>query len=116
LHPGFIGLLIGSSRKLLGFPLSESAAAPILQIIGALDILVAALALSSSWRPLLGAPAFWGFATALSRPIAQGFASYPEVLVRASHLLAPIAIWWLVSALKSRFPDSSKTTADSGTN
>lgn len=91
-HPGFIDLIIGSAWHLVGVTVGESAAIQALNVIGAVDVLVALLLLIKPWRALLMWMCFWGLATALSRPIAMGFASYPDVLVRASHFLSPLAI------------------------
>ena len=96
LHPGFIDLIIGSGRVLLGWDISEEMAVIALRVIFVVDMIVASLVLIRTWPPLLAWLAFWGLVTALSRPIALGFPAYPEVLLRASHVLAPLAIWLLV--------------------
>jgi len=95
LHPGFIDLIIGSGRSLFGWSISERAAGNALRVIFVVDLIVAGLILIRTWTPLLAWMALWGFATALSRSISLGFESYPEILLRASHFLAPLAIWLL---------------------
>src|SRR3989344_667822 len=50
--------------------ISKAAATTLLPLIGALDIAVAVLALVFPFRLLLMWGAFWGFATALIRPVA----------------------------------------------
>ena len=96
LHPGFIDLIIGSARNALGLAVTEATAAQILRVIGIVDIVVAGLILVRPWKPLLGWICFWGLITALARPLAYGVGAYPEVLLRSSHILAAVAIWWLV--------------------
>jgi hypothetical protein len=105
LHPGFIDLIIGSGRVMLGLDISEEAAVVALRVIFVVDLIVAALVMIRTWPPLLAWLAFWGLVTALSRPIAHGFPAYPEVLLRASHFLAPLAIWLLAR-------DARRPTAD----
>lgn len=100
LHPGFIDLIIGSGRAMLGWDISEEAAVVALRVIFVVDLIVAALVMIRTWPPLLAWLAFWGLVTALSRPIAHGFPAYPEVLLRASHFLAPLAIWLLARDAK----------------
>jgi uncharacterized membrane protein YphA (DoxX/SURF4 family) len=95
LHPGFIDLIIGSGRSLFGWSISENAAGNSLRVIFVVDLIVAGLILIRTWTPLLAWMALWGLATALSRSISLGFESYPEILLRASHFLAPLAIWLL---------------------
>lgn len=92
-HPHFIDLLIGTFGNLLGYRLTESAAVNLLRIIGVVDLLVAVGILLGRWRPLLAWLCFWSTITAASRITALGMGSYPEFLVRASHIAAPVAIW-----------------------
>ncbi len=95
LHPGFIDLIIGSFRNVLGIAVSESNAGVMLRAIGVADIALAVLLVYRPWPPILIWMSFWGLLTALSRPLSLGLGSYPEVLLRASHVLAPIALWLL---------------------
>ena len=90
-HPQFIDLIIGSANT-VGWEIAELTAVRALSVIAAVDLVVAALVLVWPRKPLLIWLAFWGFVTALSRPLAYGFASYPEVLIRAPHILAPLAV------------------------
>lgn len=96
LHPGFVDFLIVGARDLAGFDLTESAATPVLKSIAAVDFIVAAWVLLRPSRILLGWLCFWGLVTALARPLTLGAMSYPEVLLRASHVLAPLAVWLLL--------------------
>lgn len=91
----FVDLLIGSSRTLLGYRLTESVAIEVLKVIGVVDLIVAAAILVGRWRPLLAWLCFWGTITAFSRVTALGWASYGEVLSRAAHITAPVVVWTL---------------------
>ncbi len=102
LHPQFIDYIIGSGRNLGGYAITESAAGSALKMIAVVDIAVAMLVLFRPWTALLVWMAFWGLITALSRTTSLGFASYPEVLLRASHVIAPIALWQLTAAISRR--------------
>lgn len=95
-NPRFIDLIIGSMYRVFGAGVSESSAKVALTIIGVVDVLAALTLLVRPGRRLLYWMCFWGFITAFSRPLAMGFASYPDVLLRASHFLAPIALWLLI--------------------
>lgn len=112
LHPGFIDLIIGSGRAMMGWDISEEAAVIVLRVIFVVDMIVAVLVLIRAWPPLLAWLAFWGLVTALSRPIALGFPAYPEVLLRASHFLAPLAIWLLARDARLAVPMTAKPIAE----
>lgn len=96
-HPQFIDLVIGSANT-IGWEPGEVAVVRVLIAVAVVDLVVAGLVLARPRPPLLIWLAFWGLLTALSRPMAYGFASYPEVLIRAPHFLAPLALM----ALRSR--------------
>lgn len=93
----FIDLILGSMRG-FGLSLSESAASQLLLVIGWVDIAVAILVLVRPSRPVLAWLCFWAAITAFSRPLSLGWGSYPEVLLRASHILAPIALGCLLQS------------------
>lgn len=96
LHPFFTDFVLTAAEGLFGMEMEESTATSILKTIAVVDFIVAIwLLVKPSW-PLLGWLAFWGLVTALARPVTLGFASYPEVLLRASHVIAPIALGFLL--------------------
>lgn len=96
LHPYFIDFVITAANGMLGTDMYEATAVTILKIIAIVDFIAAiCLLVKPSW-PLLGWLAFWGLVTALARPVTLGFLSYPEVLLRASHVLAPLTIGFLI--------------------
>ncbi len=96
----FIDLILGSAWNLAGLTLSESTATTALTVIGTVDIIVALLVLIRPWRAVLAYMCFWALVTAFARPTALGLVAYPEVLLRASHYLTPIAVWWLIHGTK----------------
>ncbi len=111
-HPQFIDLIIGSANT-VGLEPGESAVVVTLAVIAGIDLLVAALVLVWPRTSLLLWLAFWGLITALSRPLAYGFASYPDVLVRAPHYLAPLAILALrMPRAKTNEADASRRSAE----
>ena len=123
--PRFIDLVIGSFASVLDVRVSEAAAVSMLHVIAIVDFCVAAAVLIYP-RPLLvprwlwASPcrvcairrvivpalclwlALWGLVTAASRMTSLGYpeamSEYFEVLVRTSHVLGPLALWWLFSA------------------
>lgn len=95
LHPRFIDFIIGTASKMMEMDISESSASMMLKTIAVIDFIVAGMVLFSTAPWILGWLCFWGLVTALSRPLSLGFNSYPEVLLRASHFIAPLAVWWL---------------------
>lgn len=103
-HPVFIDLLIGSTRNLAGMRMTESTAVMLLKCIGVADLLVAALLLAGRWRVLLAWLCLWAFVTALSRVTTYGIMSFPEVLTRSTHFLAPVAIYFLSPAGRKGLP------------
>lgn len=101
-NPRFIDLIIGSMYRVFDMSVSEATATTALTVIGVVDILVALVVLVRPGRKLLFWMCFWGFITALSRPLSMGFASYPDVFVRAAHFLAPVSLWLLVRYARAR--------------
>lgn len=131
-NPGFIDLIIGTFGRTLDVQVSESTATAMMKVIAVVDFVVALAVLvlptpvlmpQRWWRApaprglvrrvivpaLLLWLALWGFITALSRLAALGFplgwSQYPDLLVRASHYLAPLALWGLVSVTYRRAVD-----------
>ena len=92
-YPGFLDLIIGSARNLAGFHIAESTSVNLLKGIGILDFVVALLVLVRPCKEVLFWALFWGTLTAFSRVTAVGTAAYIEVLFRASHMIAPLALW-----------------------
>ncbi|MFU8848480.1 MAG: hypothetical protein ACNA77_07160 [Opitutales bacterium] len=127
--PGFIDLIIGTSGNIFGARLSESAAVVLLKWIAVIDFCVALAVLvypipllvpRSLWAgPCRICPirrgilpglmcwlALWGLVTALSRMTSLGLPTglwqYPELLLRGSHFLGPLALWALFAAMMDR--------------
>jgi hypothetical protein len=101
-HPEFVDLVISSAANLFGVRVSERTVTLALDVIGILDLAVAAGILFRPHPAVLWWAAFWGALTALSRVTAYGLGAYPEVLVRMTHALAPVALWWLARAATSK--------------
>lgn len=89
-NPQFIDLLIGTTWNLLEVRVTEAFAVQILLVIGVVDIAVATALLIRPWTSLLWWMAFWGLLTAFSRLTTLGLGAYFEVMLRASHILAPL--------------------------
>lgn len=110
LTPGFIDMILGTGNGIFNLDLSEAEAGYLLNIIALVDWLVAALVIIHPSLPLVSWLSFWGLVTALARPLSLGIMSYPEVLVRAPHFLAPLALYGLVKALcRAGQPITEKT-------
>lgn len=75
----------------LGF--SEGTATALLPVIGSMDIVVALLALFLPLRIVLIWASFWGFATALSRPLSGG--AFLDFVERSANWAAPLALLFL---------------------
>jgi hypothetical protein len=101
-NPHFIDLIIGSVNNLLGVRWTEATALQIMQVIGWVDIIVAIAVLIRPHKYLLAWIMFWSTITALSRMTALGSGAYTEVLMRASHILAPLAVYLLSSYLTNK--------------
>lgn len=91
----FVDLIIGSGNNLLGIRASETTALQIMKVIGIVDIIVAIVVLIKPNKPILMWAIFWALITALSRMTALGIGAYTEVLMRASHVLGPLAVYIL---------------------
>jgi len=106
-YPGFLDLIIGSARNLIGIQIAESTSVTLLKGIGILDFAVALLVLVRPRKKVLFWALFWGALTAFSRVTAVGTAAYIEVLFRASHMVAPFALWMIIN--KSNYSFQSKS-------
>jgi hypothetical protein len=102
-HPAFIDLVIGTAWNLFGAGLPQAGVERLLTIIGALDMVIAVVCVTTKIRGVLWWMAIWGGVTAFSRITAYGFdTSWDKTLVRMPHVGLPIAvvlIWVLVGWL-----------------
>src|SRR3546814_7171694 len=94
-NPQFIDFIIGSANNILGVRWTEATALQIMRIIGWVDIIVAIAVLLKPHKYLLAWLLFWSTITAFSRMTSLGTGAYTEVLMRASHILAPLAVYML---------------------
>lgn len=101
-NPRFIDLLIGSIHNFFGIYITEATALQIMTVIGWTDVAVALLVLVKPHRKLLAWLCFWATITAFSRMTSLGIGAYTEVLLRASHILAPVAVWLLLYKTESQ--------------
>ena len=83
---------IGWVQQLSGF--SEPTAQNIIFIIGAVDVILALIVLIRPVKPLLLWMAFWGFFTAILRPIVGQ--SIWDFIERFANWGAPLALWYLL--------------------
>ncbi|TVR64698.1 MAG: metallophosphoesterase family protein [Gemmatimonadales bacterium] len=91
-YGAFADLIMGSARSVLDLRIREAQALQIMQVIGVVDLLVAAAVLVRPWRAVLLWAAFWGAITAVSRMTALGMGAWIEVALRTSHVLGPLTI------------------------
>ena len=92
----FIDYIMVFSRKYLDTVIREDSAKTVLHIIGTVDILLAHhLAFYNTRRMsrVIIYIAAWGFITAMARVTYSNFGAWHEVLIRAPHYLAPLALW-----------------------
>ncbi len=74
--------------------ISEPTALTLLPLIGALDLLIAAVILFKPVRPVVLWAVFWGFVTALIRPIAGE--PIWDFIERFANIGAPLALFYLM--------------------
>ena len=95
-NPKFLDLIFLNLNSDTGSPLfGEASARIILDVIGAVDLLVAGLVLFLRSPALAGYMALWGAVTALSRCGAMGWEAWPAVAVRMTHVAGPLALFLL---------------------
>ncbi|OHA26417.1 MAG: hypothetical protein A3D56_04130 [Candidatus Taylorbacteria bacterium RIFCSPHIGHO2_02_FULL_45_35] len=90
-------LAIGGKKDWLGWisqmtNVSDSTAATLLLLIGFLDVAVAIIVLVKPMRPVLLWAAFWGFWTALVRPLVGQ--SVLDFIERFANWAAPLALFY----------------------
>ena len=96
-HPRFIDYLITASQRLLSWRLTEARAVVLLDVIGAVDLIVAAALLARRWRAVAGYMALWGLVTASARIVYMGLPYWPQTAIRACNMAVPLALmflWW----------------------
>lgn len=99
-HPEFADYLLATAG-FVTLDLSDGTIAAALRAIAVADVVVAIAVLVRPAPPILIWMALWGLVTALARPVAYGWEWYPEVMVRAPHFLAPIALQMLRHGAKN---------------
>ncbi len=92
----FIPLLELSAVNVLGIEPRQGDIRLLLGVIGAVDVAAAVALLIRPWAPVLLWMAFWGVVTGASRMTAGGWVELPELLLRAAHYMAPLALLVLV--------------------
>ncbi|HCK40987.1 MAG TPA: hypothetical protein DHW22_05085 [Planctomycetaceae bacterium] len=102
LNPHFIDLLIGASSNILGVNLPQTNAEHILSLIGAVDILLAILCVTTKSRWVLGWMALWGALTAISRIFVWGISFWHMGLVRVPHMTLPLIVFLYLHLLQCR--------------
>jgi len=110
-HPKFKDLLYGG-MNLFSIPLSDPICIILLKMIGIKDLClsVAVLFCLHRWRWVLLWMAFWGFLTALARPIAFGDVSYLDALLRVGNGAIPLLIYLLLKLFKKLPTDTHETS------
>ncbi len=110
LHKPFEVLVINSARNLIWLDASAVSIAPLLQLIGVLDILLAVLLVTTRWRWVPAYMAAWGFIAAASRITAHGLYAYPEALLRTANGGAALAVFlvWCVWLYVQRQADEER--------
>ncbi len=94
-HAVFIDLIIGTGNRLFGIWLPESSVTTALTVIGSVDVVVGAAVLLKGNRVIFGWMMIWGLITAMSRMTANGWDAYPDVMLRATHFMVPLALYML---------------------
>ena len=89
---------IGWFDKLFG--IEAGLAGQILLVIGLLDLAVAAIVLVRPFPPVLLWATFWGFATALVRPIVGE--SFWDFVERWANWGAPLALYYVIKGQNNR--------------
>lgn len=99
--PKFVDFNILATRQAFGWDMTQAVSEAALTVIAALDIMVAVVvAATRRLRMALYYMAFWGFVTAASRILVQGWdhGTY-EFATRAPHFGIPLTIalyWWMM--------------------
>ena len=94
-HPKFIAY-IQHTGELVGVRISDGITASLLRLIGAIDLVLAAMVFLRLPRRLAaGYMTVWGCITALARTVYAGPAGIPDTLIRAANMCAPLALFFL---------------------
>lgn len=119
LNPKFVDLIINSAQRVAGWNISESAAEVCLASIGGIDMMIAIACVGVRSRTVMWWMAFWGFATALSRLVANGWQmSWHETFARTPHFGIPLAValWWLLLECRGSAKNEHEQASSLGMN
>ncbi len=93
LHPQFVDFLLAADAKVFGLGLTQQGAELLLRIIGAHDVALAVLVLTTrDLRPLLAWMAAWGVITALSRVVIGGQNGLHHAVIRSANGGLPLVL------------------------
>ena len=56
--------------------------------------------------------AFWGFITALSRPVTLGFDAWPEFAMRIANGALPLILFWIYYSQQQELNEEQETAED----
>lgn len=90
-------LAISGKKEWIGWisnmiSIGDSTAKTILMLIGIFDVIVAVIVVAKPVKPILLWAAFWGFWTALVRPLVG--ASWLDFVERSANWAAPLALYY----------------------
>lgn len=88
----YIDYILGFFMDYTSISMKQSEAEQLLNIIGAIDVIVAVLVLIKPFKFLLYWLIFWGFLTALLRIMDASILNYVEFLIRVPHFGLPFAL------------------------
>ena len=116
-NPHFIDLILLTDMNHFHLGLKQAAAEDVLTIIGIVDIVIAVAIVCGRYRSIALWMAFWGILTAFSRVTALGWGKYPEILLRAAHAGAPLAlfVYWQWGIPRTSTPSATPSPAEEPT-
>ena len=92
LHANYVDLILMAGRRMLGVEIAEDAAGSLLQLIGAVDVVLAVSILGARWRAVPAYMAIWGAVTVASRMVHSGLEAWTETVLRTPNWGVPLAI------------------------
>lgn len=95
-QPSFQNLIMATEHRWIGVGIPQAAMERALDVIGVVDLVVAALLLSGRrWKIVAGYMSMWGFVTASSRLTAWGWSGLDATALRAAHGALPLLLVWM---------------------
>jgi len=113
LNPKFIGFITAAGHVFFDITIGRAVCEQLLYAIGGIDLVLAALILTTRWRIVAGYMAAWGMITAWARVVYGGWEAWDGTAIRMTNCAVAAAVlvyWWVTIAKRKSASPSAQAT------